>query len=89
MENFCQTFPHVTASLIPGLLPGNLLSSSGVSVKFPFLFRVDVWLFYFFNADLSFEEKHVFLSFMRSSFLRLPLPSHLFPGANHHPGQKR
>lgn len=56
------------ASLIPGLLPGNPLSSSAVSVKFPFLLWVDLWLFYCFNADLFFEEKHVFLSLWGAAF---------------------
>lgn len=69
MENFCWTFPRVMASLILfGLLPGNLLSSSGVSVKFPFLYWADLWLFYCFNDDLFFEEKRVFLSLWGAAF---------------------
>lgn len=68
MENFCWTLPHVMASLMPGLLPGNLLSSSGMSGKFPFLFWLDLWLFYCFNADMFFEEKCVFLSLWEAAF---------------------
>lgn len=69
MEIFCWTFSCVMASLILfGLLPGNFLSSSGVSVKFPFLLWVDLWLFYCFNADLFFEEKHVFLPLWGAAF---------------------